>query len=149
MKKEITLRPASMEDAETLLEWRNDPDTRKASHSTEEIDKAEHFSWFSRTLSNTSRKLYIAEKNGDAIGTVRADESNGVWELSWTIAPNLRGRGLAKTMVSLLAESIKDPVCAEVKVENTASAKIAEYAGMTLKTEKDGVLYYFRAANPT
>lgn len=146
MNKEITLRPASMEDAETLLEWRNDPDTRKASHSTEEVDRSEHFSWFSRTLKNTDRKLYVAEKDGDAIGTVRADVSNGVWELSWTIAPKLRGRGLAKTMVSLLAKNIKEPVCAEVKAENTASAKIAEYAGMTLQSEKDGVLYYFRAA---
>lgn len=142
----IRLRPATLQDAEMLLEWRNDPETRNASHNTAEIQREEHISWLTKTLNNLSRRLFIAEENGLPVGTARVDFSNGVYELSWTVAPNARGRGVAKRMVSLLASQISEPIRAEVKSGNLASARIAEYAGMEFDREVDGVLHYKRAA---
>ena len=142
----IKLRPATVDDADLLLEWRNDPETRNASHNTAEVQREEHVSWLKKTLNNTSRQLYIAEENGIPVGTVRADLVDGVHELSWTVAPNARGRGVATRMVALLARQISQPIRAEVKSGSTASARIAERAGMLFDREVDGILHYRRAA---
>ena len=40
---------------------------------------------------------------GVPVGTVRADHSKGVYELSWTVAPAARGQGVAKEMVAMAA----------------------------------------------
>ena len=130
MNESITLRLATIEDANLLLEWRNDPKTRKASHKTAEVKKDEHISWLSRTLNNPNRRLLVAEENGNPVGTVRADFSESVWELSWTVAPSARKCGVAKQMVVLLASQISEPIRAEVKAGNIASLRIAEHAGV-------------------
>lgn len=146
MSENISLRSATVHDARLLLEWRNDPETRKASRNTAEVPIDEHISWLSRTLDNPNRRLYIAEEDGVPVGIVRADESDGVWELSWAVSPNARGRGVAKRMVAVLAHHISDPIRAEVKAGNMASVRIAEHAGMEFERETDGVLHYKRAA---
>jgi len=144
MNESITLRPATIQDADLLLEWRNDPKTRKASHNTAEVERDEHVSWLSRTLNNPNRRLLVAEENATPVGTVRADFSEAVWELSWTVAPNARGRGVANQMVVLLASQIYEPIRAEVKAGNIASLRTAEHAGMEFDRETDGVLHYKR-----
>ena len=146
MSEPITLRLTTIQDADLLLEWRNDPETRKASHNTAEVQRDEHVTWLSRTLSNPNRRLFVAEEDGVPVGTARADLSEGVWELSWTVAPNARGRGVAKRMVALLASQISEPIRAEVKAGNLASVRIAEHAGMKFDREANGVLHYARAA---
>ncbi|HSP07591.1 MAG TPA: GNAT family N-acetyltransferase [Acidobacteriota bacterium] len=146
MSETITLRSATIEDADLLLEWRNDPQTRKSSHNTAEVQRDEHISWLTKTLNNTHRRLFVAEENGVPVGTVRADFSDGVYELSWTVAPNARGHGVAKRMVALAARQISEPIRAEVRAGNIASARIAEHAGMEFDREADGVLHYRRAA---
>ncbi len=146
MSDAIKLRAATLYDADLLLELRNDPQTRKASHNTDEVQRDEHISWLTNTLKNTSRRLFIAEYNGVPIGTIRSDYSNGVYELSWTVSPNARGKGLGKSMVAILANSIAEPIRAEVKTGNKASMRIAEYAGMKYDREENGILYYKRAS---
>jgi RimJ/RimL family protein N-acetyltransferase len=135
-----------MEDADLLLRWRNDPATRRASRNSAVISKSEHLAWLSRSLQDKSRKLYIAETNGRPVGTIRTDEQQGACELSWTVAPEMRGRGLGKKMVALAAHRIKVPLRAAVKSGNSASVRIAEHAGMKLEKEKNGFLYFQRPA---
>ncbi|MDA3970194.1 MAG: GNAT family N-acetyltransferase [Desulfobulbaceae bacterium] len=146
MNETITLRPATMRDADMLLDWRNDPETRKASYNTSEVTKNDHIAWLTKTLDNSNRRLFVAEEDGAPIGTVRADLSEGVWELSWTMAPYARGRGVAKRMVALLVQQITEPIRAEVKAGNVASARIAEHAGMKFNQKIEGVLHYSRDA---
>ncbi len=144
--KIIKLRPVTLQDADLLLAWRNDPETRGASHNSESVRTDEHLAWLENTLNNERRKLFIAEEDGSPVGTVRADFVDGEHELSWTVAPSARGRGVAKRMVSLLAGQILTPIRAEVKPGNKASARIAEYAGLKFAEEVDGVLHFRRAA---
>lgn len=146
MPADIVLRPATLRDAELLLEWRNDPATRAASHRTAPVEREEHVAWLREALASAERQLYIAEERDAPVGTVRADLANGVWHLSWTVAPQARGRGVAKRMVALLARRIAAPIHAEVKAGNVASARIAEHAGMTLERDSGAVLHYHRAA---
>jgi RimJ/RimL family protein N-acetyltransferase len=143
---QLRLRPASLDDAELLLEWRNDLSTREASHNTAPICIDEHIEWLKRILANENRHLYVAEIDGAPVGTVRADYENPGYELSWTVSPSMRGHGVGKDMVRLLAKTISDSIRAEVKAGNIASIRIAEAAGMVFEREESGILHYRRGA---
>lgn len=140
----IRLRKATLQDADLLLEWRNDPQTRLASHHTAVVEREQHLSWLKATLDDPSRQLWIAEEKGVPVGTVRADWTDDSYQLSWTVAPSARGRGVAKQMVARLAGQISQPIRAQVKQENIASVRVAESAGMEFEREADGVLHYQR-----
>ena len=132
-----------------LFEWRNDPFTRNASHKQDLVTHEEHKQWLIAILEDRTRHLYVVEEDRVPIGTVRADLSDGVHKLSWTVAPHARGRGLGKRMVALLATQIDGPIRAEIKVGNTASARIAEYAGMQFVHTENGVMHYQRPLENT
>ena len=140
----IRLRPATARDAELLLEWRNDPDTVNSSHQTRKIQREEHRSWLSRIIDTADRHLLVAEEKGSPVGTVRADLSGGVYELSWTVSPDARGRGVGKCIVALTAAQILEPIRAKIKSDNIASVRIAEHAGMVFEREVNGVLHFTR-----
>lgn len=142
----IMLRPATVADAELLLAWRNDPGTRAMSHNTNEVPLDEHIAWLNKILLDHRRGLYIAELDGRPVGTVRADVVDEVTELSWTVAPSERGKGLGRRMVRTLATSLRNPLRAEVKVGNSASVRIAYAAGMSLQKTEGGVMHFFRKA---
>ena len=142
----LHLRRVVWEDAGLLLQWRNDPTTRKASISNHKISTEEHREWLTGILSDKDKQLFIAQIGNSPVGTVRADRTENGWELSWTIAPEARGKGLGKEMVMTLADMIEAPIAARVKKENQASASIARYAGMALTEEKEGVLIFQRGA---
>ncbi len=142
--QKIILRRAGMEDQDILLAWRNDPLTRSQSRNTGKIPQEEHKKWLKKTLQNPNRQLFIAETAGIPVGTVRADYSENSCELSWTVSPSARGKGVGKRMVALVAQSIKTLITARIKVGNTASERIAAHIGMKLKYEKDAMLYFER-----
>lgn len=138
------MRPARLEDARQLFEWRSDPATRAASRSGAEVTWDAHLAWLESTLLDPCRRLFVAEDARGPVGTVRADFVDGVWELSWTVSPAHRGRGAGAAIVAKVAAEIAEPICADVKAENKASKRIAESAGMHLVWERDGMLHFFR-----
>jgi RimJ/RimL family protein N-acetyltransferase len=140
----ISLRKVKLEDWPLLLDWRNDEETRKNSHTTEPVAEASHKTWLSKVLANPSTQLYIAEEDGIPVGTVRADyhESQNDYLLSWTIAPHARGKGIGKLMVKAMVEMLNGRIRAEIKSGNIASVKIAEFAGLSLRKEEHQILYF-------
>lgn len=144
MADRLRLRPASEKDTDVLLEWRNDHRTRMASENTAEIQPDDHRKWMASSLSDKGRVLMIAEEHGKAVGTVRADLKEGLYELSWTVAPAARGRGIGEEMVRLFLLQLQGAARAAVKKGNSASVRVAERAGMTLVREEGGMLVYER-----
>lgn len=69
----FTFRPASLDDSDNLLNWRNDPAIRDVSLSAGEIDRASHDAWLQRTLADPQRILLVAEFDGKPVGVVRFD----------------------------------------------------------------------------
>jgi RimJ/RimL family protein N-acetyltransferase len=142
----MKFRKAIMSDAETLLRWRNDPETRANSLSTDPIEWEEHLDWLNNSISDQSRHLLIAiNKDGKEVGTVRFDllpEYGRAFEISWTVAPEFRGKGWGKKVVqSALDEPflIGSQIQARMKRSNIASQKIAEAAGFVKKSENGGI----------
>lgn len=56
-RTDLSLRPATLEDAKMLLKWRNDKATRMASHTTDEVKLEKHIEWLKATLQNQNRRL--------------------------------------------------------------------------------------------
>lgn len=146
----ITFRNATINDARLLFVWRNDPITRLSSHNSDEIFFDSHVSWLNATLANPMRQLFIAEEDGKPVGTVRVDrEQDGSAELSWTVAPEARGRGIAKKMVQMVADEVSETcsVRAEVKKGNESSVKVAEAARMQISNQEGDILHFYRQAS--
>jgi spore coat polysaccharide biosynthesis predicted glycosyltransferase SpsG/RimJ/RimL family protein N-acetyltransferase len=130
-----TVRSATEADAELLLAWRNDPQTRASSRTTDVIALPDHLAWLRGVLADPDRLLFVAEHGGRAVGTVRfdrtgADRKGAGWEVSITVAPEARGRGLA-TPVLLAAERAADAgvIHAHVLRGNSASRNLFRRAG--------------------
>ncbi|MFA6700019.1 MAG: GNAT family N-acetyltransferase [Thiomicrospira sp.] len=138
----VVLRLANFDDVNILYEWRNDEATRLASHNSEPVAYENHVSWLKNTLQNPDRILYIAEFWGKPIGTLRLDKDGDFYEVSWTIAPTERGKGLGTKMVSKIIGETNFKLRAEVKENNLGSKKIAEFNGFELTDIKSGVLHY-------
>jgi RimJ/RimL family protein N-acetyltransferase len=127
------IRPAREGDGRTLYEWRNDPETRSASVRTDPISWEGHVAWLQRVLVDPNRLLLIGESGGVAIGTVRYDVEDDWAEVSWTVAPGHRGRGLGTALLrSALAFAPRARLVARIKPENLASQRIAAAAGFLL-----------------
>lgn len=145
-KMKLKFRLVTIADANILLKWRNDPETRKSSHNSQKISKDEHIKWLKTSLKNSNRKIFIVEYKKHPVGTIRSDKKKDITELSWTVAPEARGRGIGKEMVAFFANQIIGPIRAEVKVNNEASKRIVEYAGMKFSYKENEILYYRRLA---
>jgi RimJ/RimL family protein N-acetyltransferase len=131
----MILRPATMDDAERLFAWRNDPETRAQSLTTDRVPWDDHVAWLERSLAMPERTLLIAEVAGTPVGTVRLDGE----EMSWTVAPEHRRKGYAKEMVRL---ALPRDATAQIKRGNLASQKVARAAGLQLV--EDGELQVWR-----
>lgn len=132
----VSARRARPADAPLLLAWRNDPATRAASRSTSEVDPAEHEAWLRQVLADPGRMLLVVEERGEPVGTVRFDrEQPGLWEVSVTVAPAVRGRGLARRVLAVGEAAWRrevgtgPTVLASVRPDNTASARLFRSAG--------------------
>lgn len=138
----LTFKPAKVEDCKLLFDWRNDEITRKNSISSDIIPFENHVKWFNESLKNKNRKIYIVFNNNTTVGTTRVDIENKKNIISWTIAPSARGKGYGKLMVKSFVDMLNGEIIAIIKENNTASIKIAEFAGLKLDSIKDNVLAY-------
>lgn len=120
----MNFRPATLDDAHLLLDWRNDPLTREMSINSDPISWETHIAWLSRRLGSADPHLYVAEIDGRPVGTFRIDAD----EISYTIAPEFRGRGLASKMLVMARESFGQKR-ARIRKDNPASARVAHNAG--------------------
>src|ERR1700722_2452284 len=85
---------------------------------------------------------------GGAVGTL--DLLDRVWRMSWTVAPEHRGRGVGAAIVQLAVTRMTgERVFAEIKAANLASRRIAEKSGFRLRGDRDGMLVYWRFCTPS
>lgn len=138
----MKLRPATLEDAQRLFDWRNDPATREASVTTAPVAWEDHAAWLEASLARSDRRLLIAEEGSASIGTVRFDVGADGVEVSITLAPEARGRGLAAPLLRL-ATTQGGPYLARIRPGNSASRRAFEAAGFRY-THRSGDMEWFR-----
>jgi RimJ/RimL family protein N-acetyltransferase len=141
----LTLRPASHDDSEQLLAWRNDPRTRAASLNTDEVTRDEHERWLVRSLDATDRTVFVAELDGRPVGTVRLDDGGRrQLEVSLTVAPEWRGKGIASQLLHAVEATAGARgavrLVARIKASNDASVRAFKNAGWYGFTEREGML---------
>lgn len=139
----LQFRLATLDDTELLLRWRNHPETRKYLFHSEETTFEDHSAWLIATLANPSRQLFVAEVGGTPVGTFRADLApDGCYELSWTVSPDIRGKGIGSSLVIGARTLIRGTLIAHIKEWNVASIKVAEAAGFALIKKANDVCTY-------
>lgn len=141
----LVLRSATESDARLLFEWRNDPLTRHNSLETRPVAWEEHLRWLQASLALAERRLLIAELDREPVGTARLDQGAEFCEVSWTVAPARRGRGLGKAIVSAaIAAAGSGTLIARIKETNAASIRIAEACGLRRVACDGGIATYRR-----
>jgi N-acetylneuraminate synthase len=134
---ELRVRTAHEMDRSLLFEWANDRATRANSFAQHVIPWDEHCEWFAGILCDAQRAIFIVETaRGDPIGQVRFECQGDAAEVSLTLAPEWRNRGLAATAIRLatdrvLSTSGRSTAHAYVKPDNEASRRAFIRAGYT------------------
>jgi len=170
----LVTRPATLDDAQPLWEWRNDPGTRAASRHGETVPWTDHLAWLRSSLARTDRLLFVVDDGDGPVGTVRWDlehnnlehnileqDVEGEWEVSVTVAPDRRGQSLARPLLragelalSGVARSSASRVTAYlavVHVDNLASVRLFETSGYLpdLPPDEQGFMRFRKVAPVT
>jgi UDP-2,4-diacetamido-2,4,6-trideoxy-beta-L-altropyranose hydrolase len=137
MQQGLALAPRSRRvdagDEARLLEWANDPGTRRHAFNPGQIDPATHRAWLQRRLADPGCRFFIVEQEGRGIGSVRFQREPEGWEVHFSLAPGARGRGLGARLLragldALRAANIEGEarVFGRVQEENLPSRKVFE-----------------------
>jgi RimJ/RimL family protein N-acetyltransferase len=124
----ITLRRARSEDAERLLQWRNDPETRRWYLQRARVPRRDHEGWLSLKLNDRGCRIYIVEERGVPVGQLRIERVGpSAAEVSLSVDAAARGRGIGSTMLKRAAAAARRELrvaklLAHVRPENVPSA---------------------------
>lgn len=117
----ITLRKATIDDADMLLGWKNEEDTRKNSILTDAvIDLFDHTMWLRKTLADPAVDFNIILDDGKPVGDVRVNPWRDEREISIRMDKKCRGRGLATQVIALF----RGPLVAKIRAHNVASMRV-------------------------
>lgn len=117
----LTLRKVTIDDAEDLLRWKNEEDTRKNSIVTDAvIDLFDHMEWLKKTLADPTVEFYIIKDGSQSVGDVRLNHGEKETEISIRMDKSCRGRGLATQVIAMF----KSPLTAKIRVHNVASMRV-------------------------
>ncbi|HIJ90250.1 MAG: UDP-2,4-diacetamido-2,4,6-trideoxy-beta-L-altropyranose hydrolase [Desulfobulbaceae bacterium] len=144
LAKGMTLHPAGWQDKDVLLQWANDPKTRKNSFRPEAISPEGHEQWLAAKLTAPDCRLWLAALSNTAkLGLVRFDLGEGMAEISVNLAPGLRGQGLGSVLIrTACARLFREEqgvgrIIALVKKENYASLRSFTKAGFVAEAETE------------
>jgi RimJ/RimL family protein N-acetyltransferase len=129
----VTLRAATLADARLLFDWLNAPDSlAQKERTTAPVAWADHRAWLERHLADPNFALFIVEEDRAPVGQVRFEPWQGAHAVDIYIAPELRGRGIARiSLEAALRVSGVGVAVARVKSGNTASHRLFRSLGFT------------------
>lgn len=146
------LRPATLQDSDTLLQWRNDPQTMACFRSTEAVPREDHDRWMKfNVVHGYPEHLVMMAEDPDlgCVGVVRFDATRGdvmTYDASITVAPPYRGRRMAlDILVQACGFMHEYTINAEIRRGNIRSRRIFEQCGFDLVGNvNDEFLFYRR-----
>lgn len=103
----ITLRPATLQDAELVFRWRNDPFIVAQGSLSREVPWAEHEKWFADTIQRENRRMFIVLHNGQPAGQIRFERlHHSDCVLSVYLAREFTGKGWGLQAIDLGCRTI-------------------------------------------
>lgn len=99
---DLLLRPATQRDSADLLKWRNQPEVRSNSRTSDVIDPEQHVRWLSGVLADPNRHLLIGIRSGKPVGVLRLDEDGHTGEVSIYLCPGAYGQGNGSVLLRAL-----------------------------------------------
>lgn len=140
--KNLSVREATMDDAELLYEWANDPSVRSQSFNAEPIEWETHLNWLQKRMASPDTRFYLLLENGEPIGQIRydRDKTGASAEIGFSVAKEHRGKRLGIKILELTREkALQDLNCERITAlvikGNEASNKAFLRAGF----EEDGL----------
>ena len=138
--KKIKLRPATYEDIENVLSWRNEPTTIINMKVKRCLDFKEHEPWFKKSINDPNCVFLIIEVDHEAIGQLRYNLENYMAKVSINITAKWHGKGVASKAFRLGSAYIKKKglakiVFARVLKTNVGSIRGMENAGFNIVKE--------------
>ena len=150
----IKVRKATLEDCDSVLEWRNDPVARELSRSKDVIASDNHRTWFLKAIESSSILILVGEVQGVRIGFVKFEYScnRRHAEISICLKPSERGHGYGLQLLKMSVESYtadyQVELVATIACRNLASRKIFRSAGfLEISGCKDWVRMVHRPPN--
>jgi len=139
----IALRPATMEDAEMVFCWRNDPFIVARGTSQKPVTWDEHVRWLHETVTGGERKMWIVLVNGEPAGQVRFDRVNqGICAISAYLLQKFTGRGWGVEAIRQGCDRLfNEWPCEEIVAcvrEDNASARVGFRKAGFVETEAAG-----------
>lgn len=134
---QVVLREISKEDAGTLFRWRNNVEARKHFIQHHPLTWEEHLAWLAKKLGSPADSiLRIAETaTHEPVGSIRAESRpDGLYELSYAVAPEWQGKGIGKRMALLFVREVLPPgahLVAKVRKGHIPSENIARALGLS------------------
>ncbi len=120
---DLKIRLASIEDMQSIFEWRNHPDIRAISRNKQTIEWNKHKVWFEQLLIKDDIKLLIISENQKDVGVVRFDLNAPSAEISIYLIPGTLQNGLGTKLLDIAEKWLQSyhPEINEISAEVLAS----------------------------
>ncbi|MEZ5670386.1 MAG: UDP-2,4-diacetamido-2,4,6-trideoxy-beta-L-altropyranose hydrolase [Alphaproteobacteria bacterium] len=144
----LAVRPARSDDEALLLAWRRDAGTRAFARNPNPPSAAEHHDWLDAKLADPLCLLHLLLVGDEPVGVLRLDwrADLGGWEVSLTVAPDWRGRGIGVAALDCAARLTgSEAQWAFIKQTNAASLRAFARAGFAPSERPD---WYVRTGAP-
>ena len=100
--RNVSIRPASIDDCQDIFGIISDPDVIKATFKQRKIPLDEHKTWFQMALNNPGRFLFIIEDNDkNTLGMLRFDIQKKYADVSIVLNKASRGHGYGPQALNL------------------------------------------------
>jgi RimJ/RimL family protein N-acetyltransferase len=103
----LSRREAAMDDAALLWRWANDAETRRHAFSKAPIPYDAHVAWLRQRLDSDATRLWIFADAAGPVGQVRFDLDGDVAEIDVAVAPERRGHGQGRAMLSQAVRALR------------------------------------------
>ena len=155
---EYYFREALLSDMDKIFEWANDPQVRANAFNTEPIPYENHVRWYNRMLEDNEvlQYIFVSKKVIDGniitedIGQIRLNVEDTAAFIDYSIAPNLRGKGLGSKMLRALVDMLEqnknqfDRLIGQVKYTNIASALAFTKCGFQKEEQEDFLQFVYK-----
>ena len=97
--QQIIIRRATIEDCDSVLEWRNSGETRRYAFENKVIPLGIHREWYKKSLESSNRIILIGEIDNIQVGVLRYDFMDKDAQISIFLVPGFQGRGIGVQLI--------------------------------------------------